>query len=467
MKLTRRIVTRALLVMAVALGGVSVLTYELVRVSGRVDVDAFLAGEVELLGAALTDEVARAAGADGVLDAGESQAAARAALVVHPSGPRHVAAITVDGTRLQASGGPPRAAALFRGVEAPSVEPGRIRSIDTTAGPLRILETAVTDTSGNVIGVITVLSPLDPSRDAAMGALMRTALASVIALVLGGAALAIVVRRSLRPLLLVSSAASEISHDDLSARVPVPESGDEVESLALELNDMLERIDDGDRTRHRYLAAISHEVRTPLTVAEGHLELLERHHVDPVTAAATVRHELDRLGRILGDLLSVARRADGIDVRPGPVFLPDLFTDTSGRIDALGLTERVQFDPPPMVAFTGDQARIEQSLINLIQNSIDHNPAGTSVTVTARAVEESVIIDVVDDGAGIDPELLPNVLEPFVTSRPTGQRRTSGLGLTVVEALTRAQLGVLELASSPAGTVASLTYPINPPAASD
>ncbi len=463
MTLTTRLVARALLVMALALGGVSLLTYEFVRVSGRLDVDAVVRGETEQLGSALASEVTRAAGLDGILTPPEMERAARAALIVHPSGPRHVASITVDGVKFQASGGPPREAALLRGLDAPTPEPGRLRSTDTAVGPIRILDTVITDASGTTLAVVTVLAPLAPSRDAATGALVRTALASMIALVFGGAALALVMRRSLRPLRDLSTAAREITHDDLTARVPIPDSGDEVEALARELNDMLDRIDEGDRTRLRYLAAISHEVRTPLTVAEGHLELLERREVDPATAAATVRHELDRLSRILGDLLSVARRDDQLDIRPGPVFVPDLFTAIAARIGALGLTERVHFAHPPATAFTGDQARIEQSILNLIQNSIDHNPPETTVTVAARAAEGSVTIEVVDDGRGIDPELLPKVLEPFVTSRPTGHRRASGLGLTVVDALTRAQDGHLELVSAPTGTTASVTYPVDPP----
>lgn len=467
MTLATRLVARAVLVMALALGGVSLLTYELVRVSGRSDVDKVLRDETDQLGAALAAEVTSAAGLDGIVTPPEMERAAGAALVVHPSGPRHVAAITVDGVRLQASGGPPRAAALLRGVDAPAPDPGRLRSIDTGAGPIRILDTAITDPAGRRLAVVTVLAPLDTSREAATGALGRAALASVIALVVGGAALALVLRRSLRPLRDLSHAARDISHDDLTVRVPVPDSGDEVESLARELNDMLDRIDDGDRTRLRYLAAISHEVRTPLTVAEGHLELLERHEIDPATAAATVRHELDRLNRILGDLLSVARRDDGLDIRPGPVFLPDLLAAIAARVNALGFAERVRFEASPAAAFTGDQARIEQSVLNLVQNSIDHNPPETSVTVSARVEGATVTIDVADDGGGIDPELLPHVLEPFVTSRPTGRRRASGLGLTVVDALTRAQDGRLELVSSTTGTTASLSYPVDPPSDAD
>ncbi len=462
MTLTTRIVVRSLLVMALALATVSLLTYEFILVSGREDLDRFLRRESEQLLAGFVDAAAENAGADDVLSTPEAIRTARAALTIHPSGPQHVAAITVDGTRVQANGGPPAAAALLRGDSAPARAPGTLRTIDTDIGPLRSLDVAVTDSAGNTVAVATLLAPLEPSRYAASNALSRTLFAGAIALLLAGALLTVVVRRSLRPLRDLSTTAAAITPDTLTARVAVPDTNDEVRQLAAELNEMLERLDDNDRTRRRYLAAISHEVRTPLTVAEGHLELLELDQIDASTAAATVRHELDRLRRVLDDLLSVARGTDEIDIRFGPIFLPDLFAAIATRLDALGLTERVRLAPPPSVAFTGDQARIEQSIANLIDNALDHNPPTTTVTVSAAAMPSSVALRVADTGTGIDPTILPNVREPFVTTR-TGRRRASGLGLTVVDSLTLAQGGTLDLATGPTGTTATLTYPIAAP----
>lgn len=460
MTITTRIVVRSLVVMALALGTVSLLTYEFVRVSGREDLDRFLQRESDQLIAGLLDAADDSAGTDGVLAPPEAVRAARAALTIHPSGPQHVAAITVDNTRLQAIGGPPEVAALLRGGDAPAQEPGRLRTIDTVVGPIRALDVMVTDAEGTPVAVVTLLAPLDPSRYAATNALTRAGVAGLIALVLGGGLLTLVVRRSLRPLRDLSTAAAAITPDTLAARVPVAETDDEVSTLARELNEMLERIDDDDRTRRRYLAAVSHEVRTPLTVAEGHLELLENDQIDPMTAAATVRHELDRLRRVLDDLLSVARGAGDIDIRPGPIFLPDLFAALRTRIDALGLTDRVHVEPPPAVAFTGDQARIEQSVANLVSNAIDHNPTTVTVTISATSSTDTVTIAVVDTGTGIDPDVFPHVREPFVTTRSSGHHRSSGLGLTVVDSLTMAQGGTLDLQTGPTGTTAVLTYPI-------
>jgi len=462
-RLTSRIVVRSLLVMALALGSVSVLTYEFALVSGREDLDRFLQRESDQLIAGFVDAAGEASGADGMLAAPEAARAARAALAIHPSGPQHVAAITIDGTRLQATGGPPEAAALLRGDDAPPRQPGRLRTVDTGIGPVRALDVEVTDATGGTIAVATLLAPLEPSRYAASNAFSRTVVAGLIALLAGGTLLTLVVRRSLRPLRDLSTTAAAITPDTLTARVPVPDTDDEVRQLALELNEMLERIDANDRTRRRYLAAVSHEVRTPLTVAEGHLELLEHAQIDPASAAATVRQELDRLRRVLDDLLSVARGAGEVDIRPGPIFLPDLFAAVSARLDALGLAGRVRVEPPPTAAFTGDQARIEQSIANLVNNAVDHNPPTTTVILTAAADRDTITIAVADDGTGIDPAILPHVREPFVTTRTTGNRRTSGLGLTVVDSLTLAQHGTLALTTGPDGTTATLTYPIDPP----
>ncbi len=119
----------------------------------------------------------------------------------------------------------------------------------------------------------------------------------------------------------------------------------------------------------------------------------------------------------------------------------------------------LQEAPPAVLA--GDEARIEQSLTNLISNAIDHNPSETIVEIHARAHadDHTVRITVTDNGNGIDDELLPHVLEPFTTTRPAGRHRTTGLGLAVVDTLTRAQHGHVHIYTDPTGTAITLAYP--------
>jgi signal transduction histidine kinase len=451
--LTTRVVVRSLVVMAVVIGGVVLLTRELVRVSGRADVDRVLREEATMLGEAFGDQLPSAAGLDGVLSAPEAEHAARRALTVRPSSASHVALLTVGGVRLQAAGGPARVAAMLRGSEAPGSDPGRIRSLDTVAGPVRVLDTTVIDDTGAAVATVTVAAPLEQPRDTAASVLRRAALAGAIGIAVGGLALWLVVRKSLRPLRQVSAAAESIAPTDLTARVPVPATDDEVAELATGLNEMLDRIETADENRRRYLAAISHEVRTPLAVAEGHLELLG------TDDAAVVRHELERLRRVLDDLMAVARGSDEIDVQREAVFLPDLFDAVRTRVAALPYATAVTLDSPPPAVLLGDQARLEQCVANLVANAIDHNPSGTEVTLTARADETSVALTVADNGTGIDPAVLPHVFEPFTTTRTDGRGRTSGLGLAVVHALVEAQGGTTHVDSGPTGTRATITLP--------
>ncbi|MFJ9557264.1 ATP-binding protein [Nocardiopsis sp. NPDC101807] len=453
MSLTGRVVLRSLLVMALVIGGVALLTYELVRVSGLTDIDRLLREESALVGDALADQVPAAAGLDGVVSGPEAERAARQALAVRPSGARHVTLVTANGARLQSTGGPTRVAGLMRGGDAPAPEPGTIRTLDTDAGPVRVLDTAVADEAGDPLAVVTVVAPLDSTRDTAATVLLLSALAGGIGVVGGGVVLWLVVRRTLSPVREVSEAAKAISPSDLDTRVPVPATRDEIAELATEINQMLVRIEQADANRRRYLAAISHEVRTPLAVAEGHLELLG------TADAAVVRAELDRLRRVLEDLMAVARGGDEIDVRVEAVFLPDLFHAVRARLDSLPYADAVTLEDPPPDVLLGDQSRLEQCLANLVANAVDHNPEGTRATVAAHGEGESLVLTVTDDGPGVDPALLPHVFEPFVTSRDEGAGRISGLGLAVVSSLVRAQGGRVEIDSGPSGTGVAITLP--------
>jgi signal transduction histidine kinase len=463
-KLTARLVGQGIAVMAVVLVGVSLLTLRLVYDAARDDVDEVLREQAAGLVESFAAEATVVQGLDGVLSAPEAAQAAQFALTVRPSGARHVAVITLGDRELQGAGGPSRLDALVRAGDRPSVEVGRLRTADTDIGPLRVLDVEVLDASGSPLATVSTLASLTEARAAAGSARRQALLAGAAGLVIGGVALALVVRRALRGLREVSAAAATITPDQLGVRVPVPVPDDEVAELAREINDMLARIDADDDVRRRYLAAVSHEVRTPLAVAEGHLELLAQGTDDPAvaTAAITVRTELDRLSRILDDLMAIARGREQ-HVRVDPVFLPDMFDSIAQRVRALGQGDLVEVVPPPPVVVDGDQARLEQCVANLIDNAITHTADGTRVTVAATATDASVELSVTDDGDGIDPSVRDRVLEPFVSTRSTGARRSSGLGLAVVDALVRAQHGELTIGSGPEGTSVTIRLPQSAP----
>jgi two-component system, OmpR family, sensor kinase len=457
MSLTGRLVLRALLVMVLVVGGVTALTYELVLVSGRNDVDDLLRQESALLSDTLGGQLPVAAGLDGMVSGPEAERAARQALAIRPSGSRHVSLVHVNGVRLQSTGGPAKVAALMRGDDAPASEPGVARTVDTGIGQVRVLDTPVNDAADEKIAVLTVAAPLDAVHDTAATVLLVTALAGGIGVGSGGVALWLVVRRTLAPVREVSAAAKGISPTDLTTRVPVPGTADEIAELATEINRMLTRIEEADTGRRRYLAAVSHEVRTPLAIAEGHLELLGG------PEAETVHAELERLRRVLEDLMAVARGGDGIDADRGPVFLPDLFDAVRARVGSLAFASSVVFHEPSPQVVLGDQARLEQCLMNLVSNAIDHNPPGVTVDVTTELRGDTVALAVGDDGPGIGPELLPRVFEPFVTTRSNEAGGLVGLGLSIVRSLVEAQGGSVDIESGPGGSTVRVLLPLAKP----
>jgi len=464
-RLTARIVLLATAVMALVLGGVAVLTYELVGAADRDDVDRLLRDEASAVAGAFADEARTLDGLDGVLSPPESAQAAQFSLTIHPSGARHVVVMMLNDRRLQSAGGPSGLATLARSTDRPPIRSGELRTVDTTAGAVRVLDVAVLDADGATLATVTTMASLDEARDSANSVLRLVIVASAVGLVVGALLLALAMRRALRGLREVSAATARVTSVELGARVPVPGSDDEVAELAREINGMLERIDAADATRLQYLAAISHEVRTPLAVAEGHLELLSTSSDDPAVAATslTVRGELERLRRVLDDLMAVARGYGQVDVRLGPVFLPDLFESVGERLAALGYVDRVSIDVAPPVVILADQARVEQCIANLVDNAITHNNASTRVTLSARSGEGVVDLVVSDTGSGIDPSVRDRVVEPFVTTRPTGDRRATGLGLAVVDSLTQAQDGSLAIETGPEGTTMTITFPRDQP----
>ena len=462
MTLTVRVVIRSLIVMALVLTAVAVLIFEIVTVWGRSETDRIATDEADRLVAIFTTEIEESAQVGAGFDETTLVADARQALTSYAGGPLHLATISVGDSRLRSDTGPASLIALANSGRLPEPQPGVLRTVASDAGSLRSIDVPVEDSSGNTLAVVSVLVPQAETRSATQIVLVGSVGAGLIGLIIGSIALPLVVRRSLKPLKDVTQAVEDISLADLSARVPVPDTGDEVAELASEFNRMIERIEQDDETRRRYLAAISHEVRTPLAIAEGHLEMWET--LGPAEGqsasdmARIVQRELERLRRVLDDLLAVARGADDLAVRSEPVFLPDVVDALRSRITGLGHADiEIQLPPPDVVL--GDQARIEQTLLNLLKNAVEHNPEGTHVVLSTRVDGDHIVFTVSDDGPGIPADIRPRVFEPFVTSRDSSADRIAGLGLAVVQSLTRAQGGSVTLDSSESGTSVQIRLP--------
>ena len=335
---------------------------------------------------------------------------------------------------------------------------GRLRTAHTDAGDARAATATLLD-GERMVGRVVIASSLDPARGEAFAALRRLALAAVLSLGLGWAIMAVLTRRLLTPLQRLRDTAASAELSRLHERVDVT-GDDEVTALAREFNAMLDRLDETSADRERLFATIAHELRTPLAVAQGHVELATRSldpRDEPTREVLGVTHrELQRAGRMVADLLALGRSGRSDFLQAQPTTLADIAAEIELRIDALDLPT-VTVAPPPPVVVVLDADRVLQAVMNLVLNGIEHNPPGTTVDVGFLVDERHVIISVTDDGVGIPEGAHDRVVEPFVRlSTEREGSHSSGLGLSVASAVARSHGGELRLSEAHPGTLVEL-----------
>ena len=247
--------------------------------------------------------------------------------------------------------------------------------------------------------------------------------AALSAALVGAAAVALLMRGALRPLVRLSRGAGEIERTgDPSLRLPQPARDDEVGRLATTLNAMLDSLERARESERRFLADASHELRTPLTALRGNVAHLARHCSSP-DLIADLEADAERIARLADDLLALSREESGTGVHEQEVDLGVL----AEEVAAPG----VDVDAEP-VTVLGDRAALERALGNLVENARRYGPAGGRIRVEVRQENELALLEVEDDGPGpaLGDERL--VFERFWRGRQDG--RGSGLGLAIVKA---------------------------------
>jgi two-component system OmpR family sensor kinase len=307
------------------------------------------------------------------------------------------------------------------------------------------------------------------------------ALVSVAALILAGLAGALIVRRALRPLNRVAATARRVAalpldsgEVALSVRVPDADPGTEVGQVGAAMNRMLRHVERALAARHaseqrvrQFVADASHELRTPLAAIRGYAELTRRVHdevpPDVTHAIGRVESEAARMTTLVEDLLLLARLDSGRPLAREPVELSRLVVDAVGDAHIADPSRRYQLDLPaePVVA-PGDEQRLHQVLANLLANARTHTPPQTLVTVALAGGADEVRLTVADNGPGIPPALLPDIFQRFARADTSRSRAagSTGLGLSIVDAVVAAHGGRVEVASRPGDTVFAVHLPV-------
>jgi signal transduction histidine kinase len=268
----------------------------------------------------------------------------------------------------------------------------------------------------------------------------------------------------------LTAAAGAVARGDLDQQVPA-RSRDELGRLSRAFNDMTARLRAARQMQTDFVANVSHELRTPLTAIKGTVETLRDGAVDDRQVRdrflKTVEDETDRLIRLVNDLLTLSRAdSEALNLRRQPLDLVHLVRATTDKLasqaEARDIVLRVEAAPgaPPVLA---DPDRIEQVLVNLLDNATKYSPTGGTVTVRVQGTpDRQVRVDVQDQGIGIPEEELPRIGERFYRADRARSRSEggSGLGLAIAQALIQAHGGRLSLESEEGhGTLASFTLP--------
>jgi two-component system, OmpR family, sensor kinase len=264
----------------------------------------------------------------------------------------------------------------------------------------------------------------------------------------------------LRPLRTLTDTARSITDTDWTARIPVS-GDDEIAELGRTFNSMLDRLEAAFTTQRRFVDDAGHELRTPITIIRGNLEVMGDDPEERRQTMELVTDELDRMARIVDDLLvlATAERPDFLDVHP--VDVAELTRDLAAK-GAMLREEPWAVDDVGEAVIEADRQRVTQAMMNLMRNAVEHSPDGTNVAIGSAIEAGEVRLWVRDEGPGIDPAEQEHLFERFSRGR-AGRRATSGagLGLAIVRTIADAHRGRIEIRSAPGmGSTFTLVLPV-------
>ncbi|WP_458115407.1 ATP-binding protein [Arthrobacter sp. D2-10] len=288
------------------------------------------------------------------------------------------------------------------------------------------------------------------------------ALISFATLVLIGVVGFLLVGKLLDPIRRVRTTAKRITETDLSQRIEVT-GNDDLSDLTRTVNAMLDRLEGSFTSQRRLLDDVGHELRTPITIVQGHLELQDSQDPRDVEAARDIAlDELDRMRLLVDDLVTLAGIAGPDFVRPEPVNLGRLTDDVMDKARTLG-ARRWIIDARAEAIAVLDARRITQAWLQLAANSVKFTDAGTTIALGSRKDHDCIRLWVRDEGSGIAREDQKRIFERFERGRSGKRTEGAGLGLTIVSAITEAHSGEVELRSAPGkGATFTMVIPLLP-----
>ncbi len=333
---------------------------------------------------------------------------------------------------------------------------------------LRVLTVPLLSSSdGYVLGYLQLAGSLETVDNTMRTLLLVLSIGGVLVLATAAIVGFLTAQAALRPIEQVTETALQITRaDDLSRRIPhtgPPTSEDG--RLILAFNETLERLEGLFETQRRFLADVSHELRTPLTTIRGNVDLI-RHmgEADPESLDA-ITSEVDRMTRMVRDLLLLAQAETGkLPLAQEVVELDTLMLEVFRQTKVLAREKiHLQIGQEDQARVMGDRDRLKQVMLNLVANALDNTPQGGEVTLDLFCVGDWAKFSVADNGRGISEQEMPNIFERFYRTDRSRVRKASGgagLGLSIAFWITKSHGGRIEVDSKEGvGTTFSVWLP--------
>lgn len=303
------------------------------------------------------------------------------------------------------------------------------------------------------------MEPFDEALEEVGTAMLVAAPVGILLAILSAAWLS---GRAVARVVAVSAMATQMTAENLSERLPVSSAGDELDALALALNGLFARIQDGVALQRQFAADASHELRSPLAVLSSTLEVARRRPrsgEEWEAVADRALNEVQHMTRLVESLLQLARA--GTLPRTMPILARELVEEVFARLEATAASTRVQLrtDISDDIAVQVDRELVTTALGNIVANAIAHSPPGAAVDVQAIAEAQYVRIRVSDQGPGVALPDRERIFHPFVrgaaaTADRSGLRVGLGLGLAIARRVVEGHKGNIRVDDGPDGGAA-------------
>ncbi|MDJ0592437.1 MAG: HAMP domain-containing sensor histidine kinase [Pleurocapsa sp. MO_226.B13] len=323
-----------------------------------------------------------------------------------------------------------------------------------------VYETELLVIDDKPVGVLIVALIVDGEKEEALEAVVIVIQVLIVAFVIGLILAWIAAGKVLQPISSLIQTASSIDDSDLSRRIPVNSSG-EMGKLATTFNRMMDRLEASFITQREFINDAGHELRTPITIIRGHLELLDDDPQERKETIALVLDELDRMTRFVEDLILLAKTERREFLELDTIDLTQFTEELYSKAQAIA-SRNWQLDHKASGNTIGDHQRITQAMMNLIINAVQHTNETDTIALGSAIEDGYVRFWVRDMGLGIAPEDRHRIFQRFARAAKSRRRSDgAGLGLSIVQAIAQAHGGKVELYSKLGiGSTFTLTLPI-------